>query len=162
MLALSRYLFSCSRDLRIAAPSGNITLSANQYAYLPPDSRARIISAEPSRAVIFEKALSVRGTPRPHPFNGDERAVPGAPLQGDDTLEVRTLFPDDAAYDFAVNTMTYQPGATLPMVESHVMEHGLLMLEGEGIYRLGDHWYPCRRRLYLDGPILSAVVWRTR
>ena len=38
--------------------------------------------------------------------------------------------------------MTYLPGATLPMVEIHVMEHGLLMLAGGGIYRLGDHWYP--------------------
>ncbi len=28
------------------------------------------------------------------------------------------------------------------MVEIHVMEHGLLMLEGGGIYRLGDRWYP--------------------
>ena len=38
--------------------------------------------------------------------------------------------------------MTYQPGATLPMVEIHVMEHGLLMLAGGGIYRLGERWYP--------------------
>ncbi len=38
--------------------------------------------------------------------------------------------------------MTYQPGAALPMVEIHVMEHGLLMLAGGGIYRLGDYWYP--------------------
>ncbi len=28
------------------------------------------------------------------------------------------------------------------MVEIHVMEHGLMILEGGGIYRLGDHWYP--------------------
>jgi (S)-ureidoglycine aminohydrolase len=28
------------------------------------------------------------------------------------------------------------------MVETHVMEHGLLMLQGGGIYRLGDFWYP--------------------
>ena len=34
--------------------------------------------------------------------------------------------------------MTYDPGAALSMVEIHVMEHGLLMLEGGGIYRLGD------------------------
>jgi (S)-ureidoglycine aminohydrolase len=38
--------------------------------------------------------------------------------------------------------MTYLPGATLPMVEIHVMEHGQLMLSGGGIYRLGDCWYP--------------------
>ena len=46
------------------------------------------------------------------------------------------------AFDMAVNIFTYQPGATLPFVETHVMEHGLLMLEGEGIYRLGSDWYP--------------------
>ena len=52
------------------------------------------------------------------------------------------MIPDNFAFDLAVNTMTFQPGATLPMVEIHVMEHGLLMLEGGGIYRLGEHWYP--------------------
>ena len=81
----------------------------------------------------------------------------------DPWLEVRALVPDDAAFDFRVNTMTYQPGASLPAVESHVMEHGLLMLEGGGIYRLGDAWYPVgRRRLHLDGAVLPAVVWRAR
>ena len=49
---------------------------------------------------------------------------------GDDALQVRPLVPDTMAFDFAVNTMTYQPGAALSMVEIHVMEHGLLMLEG--------------------------------
>jgi (S)-ureidoglycine aminohydrolase len=52
------------------------------------------------------------------------------------------LMPDGPPYDFAVNTMTYDPGASLSMVEIHVMEHGLLMLEGCGIYRLGDDWHP--------------------
>ena len=44
----------------------------------------------------------------------------------------------------AVNIFKYAPGATLPFVETHVMEHGLLMLAGEGIYRLEDRWYPVR------------------
>jgi (S)-ureidoglycine aminohydrolase len=38
--------------------------------------------------------------------------------------------------------MVYQPGASLRMVEMHVMEHGLIMLEGGGIYHLGNSWYP--------------------
>jgi (S)-ureidoglycine aminohydrolase len=61
---------------------------------------------------------------------------------GDDALAVRILLPDDIAFDFAVNTMTFQPGAALAMVEIHVMEHGLLMLAGGGVYRLGESWYP--------------------
>jgi (S)-ureidoglycine aminohydrolase len=49
--------------------------------------------------------------------------------------------PASHSFDFAVNTMTYEPGAALPQVEVHYMEHGLLMLEGEGIYLLGDQWH---------------------
>ena len=33
-------------------------------------------------------------------------------------------------------------GRDLPFVETHIMEHGLLMLAGAGIYRLDDDWHP--------------------
>jgi (S)-ureidoglycine aminohydrolase len=52
------------------------------------------------------------------------------------------LLPLDERYDMAVNIFTYQPGATLPFVETHIMEHGLLMLSGQGIYRLEGNHYP--------------------
>ena len=71
-----------------------------------------------------------------------EDAVSPHALEDDPDLQVRCLLPDTMNFDFAVNTMVYQPGASLSMVEMHVMEHGLLMLEGGGIYRLGDSWYP--------------------
>ena len=39
------------------------------------------------------------------------------------------------------------------------MEHGLLMLAGEGIYRLEDRWYPVKAGgRDLDGAVLPAVV----
>ena len=52
------------------------------------------------------------------------------------------LLPDKPEFDLAVNIFTYQPGATLPFVESHIMEHGLVMLSGQGIYRLDADWHP--------------------
>ena len=67
---------------------------------------------------------------------------------------MRALVPADAAFDFAVNTMAYRPGAALPMVEVHVMEHGLLILEGGGIYRLGDAWYPVT-----EGDFIYMAPW---
>ena len=73
---------------------------------------------------------------------GSEDSIPSTPLDDDSSLQVKHLLPDNLSFDFAVNTMTYQPGAALSMVEMHVMEHGLIMLEGGGIYRLADAWYP--------------------
>lgn len=124
-----------------AVVCGEDRLSAGHYVWLPPDRAAGIAAEEPSRITVIEKPHSAYGM-LPSRLTGDERRVPAKPMLGDETVEVRMLLPEDAAFDCAVNTMTFQPGATLPMVEIHVMEHGLLMLEGAGIYRLGEHWYP--------------------
>jgi (S)-ureidoglycine aminohydrolase len=117
---------------------GTVTAGPGSYAYVPAGANLPIRTVAPARAVFIERAPGHEVAA----FRGDEHTAPSTALGGDEALQVRTLFPDDPAYDFAVNTMAYQPGATLPMVEIHVMEHGLLMLEGEGIYRLGDRWYP--------------------
>jgi (S)-ureidoglycine aminohydrolase len=113
------------------------------YAYLPEGTAHRVSSREKSRAVVIEKiyspALSVSA---PGAIVGSEDDVASTPLDDDPGLQVKHLLPDTLAFDFAVNAMTYQPGAALSMVEMHVMEHGLVMLEGGGIYRLGDAWYP--------------------
>jgi (S)-ureidoglycine aminohydrolase len=93
--------------------------------------------------VVIEKPYqSQPGAARPEVVLGKESKIAAEPVMGDASLRVQALLPDAPSYDFAVNIMTYDPGAGLPMVEIHVMEHGLLMLEGGGIYRLGDSWYP--------------------
>ncbi len=124
------------------------------YAYLPPQNAPgaeAILQAESSmRVVVIEK----RYVPRPHAFHanfdapkalaGHADEVEPVALNGDTGVMVRQLLPADFSFDFAVNTMTYAPGAALSQVEIHVMEHGLLMLEGAGPYRLGERFYDVR------------------
>jgi (S)-ureidoglycine aminohydrolase len=118
-------------------------LGPEEYVYLPEGHNQRIQAQERARASVIEKPYREwEGVKLPSMFTGDERKVAPKPLMDDRDLQVRALMPDHPSFDFAVNTMTYQPGATLPMVEMHVMEHGLLMLAGGGIYRLGEKWYP--------------------
>ena len=54
------------------------------------------------------------------------------PFLGDPDAILKVLLPIDPRFDLAVNVFTFQPGAALPLVEMHMMEHGLLMLEGRG------------------------------
>jgi (S)-ureidoglycine aminohydrolase len=118
-------------------------LRAGDYAYFPEGSSDECLSANGARVAVIEKPyLSLEGKPSPRSFAGSESTIQPEPLMGDPDLEVRALVPADPCFDFAVNTMTYQPGSALAMVEIHVMEHGLLMLQGGGIYRLGECWYP--------------------
>jgi (S)-ureidoglycine aminohydrolase len=137
--AAQRFVYVLEGELTL----GGRSLQANDYAYLPAGYDTIIEAAHPSRAAVIEKPyVSLAGSQSPKFFTGRESSCEPKPLLGDPALEVRTLLSDDPAFDCAVNTMTFQPGATLPMVEIHVMEHGLLVLSGGGIYRLGDHWYP--------------------
>lgn len=137
-----RFVFVLSGSIRLNAPS-ETNLVAGGYAYIPADVDCSIEAREASRLAVIEKPYwPIPSTKAPELRIGNEASVAGAALNGDDDLQVRALLPDDLAFDFAVNTMTYQPGASLSQVEVHVMEHGLLMLEGGGIYRLGKCWYP--------------------
>jgi (S)-ureidoglycine aminohydrolase len=120
---------------------GTDRLGRSDYLYLPPGQESRISAAKPSRIAVIEKPWAAIEGGAPQRLRGNDGQMPGSPMQDDETIEVRKLIPEQCAFDFAVNTMTFEPGAQLPMVEIHVMEHGLLMLEGEGVYRLGDHWY---------------------
>jgi (S)-ureidoglycine aminohydrolase len=123
--------------------AGASTLARRDYLYAPPGMQMELCASAPARVAVIEKIYeSLAGITAPEFFIGSESAVTVEPLNGNAALGVRCLIPASPRFDFAVNTMTYQPGASLPMVEMHVMEHGLLMLEGGGIYRLGDKWYP--------------------
>jgi (S)-ureidoglycine aminohydrolase len=138
-VAAQRFAYVLEGKLR----TGSETLGRGDFAYCPARSNTSLTARGACRVAVFEKDYqSLTGVDAPALFTGRENGVASEALGGNSKLQVRSLLPSALAFDFAVNTMTYEPGASLHMVEIHVMEHGLLMLEGGGIYRLGDHWYP--------------------
>jgi (S)-ureidoglycine aminohydrolase len=140
---VQRFLYALHGSVTVTISGASCKLGPNGFAYLPPGSPSTITAAAESRIEIIEKPyLALPEYSAPEPLFGSESEVTSTPLMGDPALQVRSLLPDSLAFDFAVNTMEYQPGAALAMVEMHVMEHGLLMLQGGGIYRLADDWYP--------------------
>ena len=137
--SIQRFVFVLEGELS----AGGRSFGPSQYAYFPPNGAEVLTASGSARAAVIEKPYQpLAGLKTPGFITGKETAIAGQAFMGDDSVHVRTLLPVEPAFDFAANTMTFQPGATLPMVEIHVMEHGLLMLSGEGIYRLGEHWYP--------------------
>ena len=138
-----RFVYVIEGSIELQAERKTHTLGVGGFAYLPQGSAHLVRASGKARAEIIEKSYQIiPGAAASQVVVGNEASVAPTPLMGDDALRVRSLMPDGDAYDFAVNTMTYDPGAALSMVEIHVMEHGLLMLEGGGIYKLGDSWYP--------------------
>jgi (S)-ureidoglycine aminohydrolase len=118
-------------------------LAAGSFAYLPPQTDFHFHRPKGTRLLIFEKRYEpLPGKATPAVLVGDAAKIRGQPFLGNKGARLQVLLPDNPRFDMAVNIFTYQPGATLPFVETHVMEHGLRMLAGQGIYRLDADWHP--------------------
>ena len=119
-------------------------VAAGAYFFAPAGEPWSITAPKAgTRVTLFQKKYQpLGGFTEPEAIIGNEANVPGQPFLGDPDARLQVLLPDGPSFDLAMNIFTYQPGATLPFVETHVMEHGLLMLGGQGVYRLEDSWYP--------------------
>jgi len=138
-----RFVYVLDGKLELKAAGKKYSLAPGKFAYLPQGTEHTLNARGIARAAVIEKPYEpLHGADAPELLVGDESAVKASAVMGEDSLRARALLPDGPEYDFAVNVLTYDPGASLPLVEIHVMEHGLLMLEGGGIYRLGDDWHP--------------------
>ena len=113
-------------------------LTAGSYLFLPPKTNFKFSGAsKATKLIVFRKKFEpLAGEKIPGVICGHANAIEGRPFLGNEAARLQVLLPDQPAFDMAVNIFTYQPGATLPFVETHIMEHGLLMLTGQGIYRL--------------------------
>ena len=114
------------------------------YIYLPPQTDFQFNgAAKGTQVLVFLKKFEpLPGAKPPGVVSGHEKKVVARPFLGNADARLQVLLPDKPEFDLGVNIFTYQPGATLPFVETHVMEHGLQMLRGQGIYRLDADWHP--------------------
>ncbi|MCB2136750.1 MAG: (S)-ureidoglycine aminohydrolase [Rhodobacteraceae bacterium] len=120
-------------------------LGAGGYAYIPPgcDWRLHNGADHPARFHWVRKLYEYApGVAAPKAFVTSDREV--KPIAMPDTegrwATTRFVAPDDIAHDMHVNIVTFQPGGLIPFEETHVMEHGLYVLEGKAVYKLNRDW----------------------
>ena len=115
------------------------------FAYLPPSCRWSLRNNEKDDARfhwIRKRYDAVDGIAKPDAFFAGEAQIAPTPMPDTDGRWATTRFvdPDDMRHDMAVTIVTLQPGAVIPFAETHVMEHGLYVLEGKAVYRLNQDW----------------------
>ena len=121
------------------------TLTEGGYAFLPraTDWTLHNTTDEMLRFHWIRKAYEpVEGLPYPEVIITNEQDV--APNVMPDTegrwATTRFVEPTDLRHDMHVNIVTFEPGGVIPFLETHVMEHGLYVLEGKAAYRLNSDW----------------------
>ena len=120
-------------------------LTTGSYVYLPPAAEwtFKNTSSAPVRFHWLRKAYeAAKGVATPdafvtHESKGEVVAMPDTNGAWSTT---RFVHPTDLQHDMHVNIVNFEPGGVIPFAETHVMEHGLYVLEGKAVYRLNGDW----------------------
>ena len=139
-------VFVTSGELVVTFDGQDHTLNCGGYAFIPPGQSWSIWNRDPHAKATFQwvrkRYQAVEGLEAPKAFVAHEMDT--QPLATDSRSLIwtthRFVDPTDMRHDMHVNIVTIQPGGSIPFAETHVMEHGLYMLQGKAVYRLNRDW----------------------
>ncbi|WP_290794151.1 bifunctional allantoicase/(S)-ureidoglycine aminohydrolase [Halomonas sp.] len=138
-------LFVVEGELSLTLAGERHRMTPGGYAFIPPGSDWQVKNEAdaPVRFHWVRKAYErVEGIEVPEAFVTNENDLEPNPMPGTEGRWATTRFvdPNDVRHDMHVNIVTFQPGAVIPFDETHVMEHGLYVLEGKAVYHLNQDW----------------------
>jgi (S)-ureidoglycine aminohydrolase len=138
-------LFIVEGELSLVLSGEKHRMQPGGYAFIPPASEWSVSneSDAPVRFHWIRKAYEhVDGIDVPEAFVTNECDIEPTPMPDTDGAWATTRFvsPEDLRHDMHVNIVTFQPGGAIPFDETHVMEHGLYVLEGKAVYHLNQDW----------------------
>ena len=147
-------------------------IATGSFALTPPGVGVSVRADSPLNLVVLRKRYETADhTSTFEPLFGREQDVEKTHWDANPHSLLQTLIPDNLQYDLAMNIFTFTPGYGLPIVETHVMEHGLYFLQGKGVYFLGDEWTEverddfiwmapyCPQSFYATGPTPSRYLY---
>ena len=138
-------LFVVDGDLVLTLDGQEHELTAGGYAFVAPGAAWSMHNRSAARSTFhwIRKAYEeVEGIDRPESFVTSDRDVEPTPMPDPEGRWATTRFVDmaDLRHDMHVTIVTFQPGGVIPFPETHVMEHGLYVLEGKAVYLLNQDW----------------------
>lgn len=138
-------LFLMEGALELVLDGHAHSLAPGGYAFIAPgtDWTVRNHGADHARFMWIRKRYQhVEGIEKPEPFVTNEQDIDPTPMPDTEGRWATTRFvdPQDVRHDMHVTVVTFLPGGIIPFAETHVMEHGLYVLEGQAVYRLNEDW----------------------
>ncbi|MCP3968914.1 MAG: (S)-ureidoglycine aminohydrolase [Rhodobacteraceae bacterium] len=137
-------LFVASGEMRLKTGGKTHVLGPGGYAYIGPGRDWSVLNFadEPLQFHWIRKRYqAAEGLSAPDSFVTSDQQTPPTPMpETDKWATTRFVDPADLRHDFHVNIVSFQPDGRIPFAETHVMEHGLYVLQGTARYLLNKDW----------------------
>jgi (S)-ureidoglycine aminohydrolase len=137
-------LFVVAGSASLTLAGKNHLLVEGSYAYIPAGTKWSFKNAKGKPCTfhwIRKSYEAVEGIAAPDAFVTHEKNISPSPMSNTTAWSTtRFVDPSDLRHDMHVSIVNFEPGGVIPFMETHVMEHGLYVLEGKAVYRLNQDW----------------------
>ncbi|MEQ6249818.1 bifunctional allantoicase/(S)-ureidoglycine aminohydrolase [Sulfitobacter sp. HNIBRBA3233] len=138
-------IFVTHGQLRLTIGAERHSLEPGSYCYLPAGAIWTLFNEDDAIAGfhwVRKRWVGAEGVLPPLPMVTHDRDVRPIPMPETNGVWATQRFVDplDLSHDMHVNIVTFQPGGRIPFAETHVMEHGLYVLQGTADYLLNRDW----------------------
>lgn len=144
------FVYVISGEVTAKVNTQAFNLKSGGYVYCPAGSKLYLQNyAESSRLFLYKR--------RYIPLDGHQACVisnhvdnlESIHYENMDNVFVQDLLPKELGFDMNFHILTFKPGASHGYIETHVQEHGVYLLSGEGMYLLDNEWIPVKKGDYI-------------
>lgn len=121
------------------------------YAYAPAEEGISFnVTSEKAKLLLYKQKYIPYKDLRPYSIIGNINKVEYRIFDDMANVFIKDFLPtDDLAFDMNMHILSFQPGGCHPFVETHVQEHGMYILQGEGMYLLEDKWMGIKKNDFI-------------
>lgn len=148
---IETFVYVISGKLEASDGQETFTLEDGGYLFVPDTNKMYLKNVNNDNTELFlykrryKKITSYQATT----YSNNIKHLDNITLENMEDVELYDLLPTTLDYDMNFHILTFNQGASHGYVETHVQEHGALILSGEGMYNLDNEWMPVKKNDYL-------------
>ena len=159
---IETFVFSISGEGVVQADGQKFVLGANGYLFAPASQAVALANQSEKvwRILLYKQRYRKLEGYEARVVVGNLADLPNEVYDEMDNVRIRNLLPADLGFDVNFHTLTFEPGGCHPFVETHLQEHGLYFIEGEGVYLIDDQWLPVKAEDFIwFGPYVPQAFY---
>ena len=123
-------------------------LTQGGYIYSPAGNNITFTGDDATLYVYRRRYMPLEGF-TPYTVVGNDNDLEWISYEDMKNCYIKNFLPSELGFDMNMHILKFHIGASHGYIETHVQEHGMLMLTGKGMYRLDEDWVPVKAGDYI-------------
>jgi len=138
------YLLDGEAELNVTVGKETKKITQGGYAYSPPGVGISFETAngKSGRILLYkQRYIPHPGGLKPYAVFNNTNDMEFVNYDEMKNVWVKDLLPVEQNFDMNFHILSFEPGASHNIIETHVQEHGAYIYEGQGCYLLDNEWH---------------------